>query len=62
MSIVGLQEMLKRAGAHVPHKRLNKLKPHEISLAEKWAIEVIQPGTFPGAKMPPWIRPFTTSA
>jgi hypothetical protein len=59
-SISSLQEMLARAGAKVPHKKLNTLKPHELSIAEKWAIETNQPGTFPEAKMPSWLRAYTT--
>lgn len=54
-TVSSLQDILSRAGVNVPHKELNKLKPHELSLAEKWAVETIQPGTFPDAKMPAWI-------
>jgi hypothetical protein len=59
MSSNSVQDTLKRAGIQVPQRVLNRLKPHELSLTEKWAIEKVQPGTFPGAKMPPWLKAFT---
>lgn len=62
MSVSSLQEMLARAGVSVSRKKLNKLTPHESSLAEKWAVEKVQPGTFPGVKMPIWLKAFTTRA
>jgi len=52
-------KILKDAGANVTSKDLHRRTPQELSLAEKWAVEIIQPGTFPGATMPTWLRPYT---
>jgi len=53
-------KLLKDAGVRITVRELHARKPHELSLAEKWAVEKVQPGTFPGALLPAWLRPYIT--
>ena len=50
--------LLHDAGVYVTDRDLRHRRPHELSLAEKWAVEKVQPGTFPGARLPAWLRPY----
>lgn len=57
-TISSVQDMIHRAGVQIPRRALNARTPAELSLAEKWAVEVLQPGTFPNAREPSWVRSY----
>lgn len=55
-----LRQMLHRVGVTIPERELRKRAPHELSLAEKWALERVQGAG--DTKMPPWLKPWAVKS